>query len=255
MSRFRKLLTDLAREGAWQIAAGVWAFASPYLPIVASLLMVGMLIVFVWLEALPTIVLLVFALVGMFATTYLIISLIDKCWFPIIKMLRRSGVSINLPRGRIGIACRKEMVGSKRDLVIWSDVEVRITGVDFKCFNFSAIPIENVILDSHSAKTNEKFTCYLDGMDPVTTYGIPGRCEFTINVRLPRSTLEHEGYSLDDFVSFCGDLVLTASLDGVEYVRTVRAGKVLALAFNSRRTLEQPPKDKPRVTKRKESVG
>ena len=244
------VVTEIAREGIQQIAFGLWALASPYLPIGAALGIFGLATAWSWLGTVPDVILRFAAAAGLACAAYIYIFAVLKTCKVFWRHLWRWGVTIQAKNENIHSQSSRHMVGTNRDLVIWSEVETRITGIDFQCFNRSGGPITAVSFDCTSLKTNEQYECFLGGMKPSDTNGIPGRCEFVINMRFPRSTQDREGYSIEDFRNFCGDLRLTATFDGTKITKRVRAGKILAIALERAHSFARPPKDRPRVTRK-----
>ena len=225
-----------------------WPYIWPY--VVASVSAAFALAVF-WMEAIPFEGRVAFVAFGTFATTAWVLLLLRTQWTAIIRFMRRRGFSIKVEGLGLSVAASKNMVGQRRDLVVWSDVQCRIVGASVIGFNYSTRPIARVEVYACSLKTNEIIAGLLDGMDPQTTFGIPGRCEFRAMVRFSDSTPGREGLSREDFCDFIGSFDLVVACDGKE--KAVRFpwwwnDGVIENAI-AQMDSKQPP-TKPRVTKR-----
>lgn len=147
---------------------------------------------------------------------------------------------------------QKNSIGTSEDIMIYSDLEIRICQFFLQGRNQLEKPIDYVSGKIVSTKTNCSLPILLDGMKPEETYGIPGRCDFQMRAIFPRSTSDKEGYTIEDFWRHFGEFDFIFEYDGKKYVRHFSEKEVKNFIDEKTKELVEllTFKQKPRVKKR-----
>lgn len=150
------------------------------------------------------------------------------------------------------MSSQKHSVGSSEDIMIYSDLEIRVCQFFLKGRNQFKKPIEVISGKIVSTKTNRSFPIFLDGYKPQETYGIPGGCDFDIRAIFPRSTSDKEGYTIEDFWRHFGEFDFIFEYDGKKYLRHFSEKEVKKFLHEKTKELIERStfKQKPRVKKR-----
>jgi hypothetical protein len=174
-------------------------------------------------------------------------------WKPLSSQFKRRFFRILWDESNfLGIFTQKHSIGTSEDIMIYSDLEIRICQFFLQGRNQSKKPIDKVSGKIVSAKTNNNLPILLDGMKPEETYGIPGRCDFQISAIFPRSTNDKEGYTIEDFWRHFGEFDFIFEYDGKKYVRHFSEKEVKNFLNKKTKELVERSnfKQKPRVKKR-----
>jgi hypothetical protein len=139
------------------------------------------------------------------------------------------------------------MAGTSRDLVIWSEPEHRVAGIEFSAENSSDKSFPTIGGYFQSLRTNERFPLLLDGMPPEETHGVPPRCHFTVRVKFPNSAPPREGFTVEDFWRHFGEFRFLFTFDGQQISRDFsrqeiepRLNRAVAEAFRPRSDPNRP---------------
>lgn len=121
----------------------------------------------------------------------------------------------------LGLTSERTMAKTVGDRVIWTEPDIRVTGVDFKAKNHSDHRITDFRGFLEPIGSGIKIPLTFDGMAPEETYGIPGKAEFHINARFPSSAPPAEGYTIEHFWRDVGAFRLVVQFDGDTYCASI----------------------------------
>lgn len=231
--------------------SGWWSFLQPFWPNALSFLISLFAGWVVFLDQFPPSVDASLCAISIFIILSYCIHLCKESWPLPTTFFMRSGIVLWSPKNSVGVSHSKQTVGQSEDIAIWGPITSRVSTVFISGYNCSNSLISSIELSAISLKTGKQYQCLLDGMKPEETYGVPGRCSFTVTVKLPNSTDDAEGYSLEDYQRHVGDLEIAIKYGDSRKVKKVPVAKIINLYAVTLENFKNPvDPDRPRVAKR-----